>query len=91
MWVNLVRNGYDFAVSTVTKYEIYTGATKSQLAFWDDVFQAISVLSFDEDCVDVAVGINADLKRKRKLIDIADLFIGATAIANKLPLATINR
>ena len=29
--------------------------------------------------------------RKRKLIDTADLFIAATAIANKLPFATLNR
>lgn len=40
---------------------------------------------------DIAVNINMNLKRKRKLIDIADLFIAATAIAYDLPLATLNR
>jgi len=31
------------------------------------------------------------LKRKRKQIDLADLFIAATAVTNELPLATLNK
>lgn len=30
VWIALVRQGYDFAISTITKYEIYSGATTSQ-------------------------------------------------------------
>jgi tRNA(fMet)-specific endonuclease VapC len=41
--------------------------------------------------VSTAVEVNQALKRKRKQIDIADLFIAASAIANKLPIATLNR
>jgi predicted nucleic acid-binding protein len=48
-------------------------------------------LSFDIAVAKVAVTLNKDLKRKRNLIDIADLFIAATAIANNLPFATLNR
>lgn len=47
-------------------------------------------MPFDQICVKSAVEINANLKRKRKQIDIADLFIAATSIANELPLATLN-
>jgi tRNA(fMet)-specific endonuclease VapC len=36
------------------------------------------------------VDINNALKRKRKQIDIADLFIAATALSNNLPFATLN-
>ena len=90
-WVALVRQGYKFAISTVTKYEIYTGATQSQLVFWDDVLLAITVIPFDEKCVDTAVSLNAALKRKRKQIDIADLFIAATVVSRSMSFATLNK
>jgi tRNA(fMet)-specific endonuclease VapC len=90
-WIALVRQEYFFSISTVTKYEIYSGASQSQLTFWNNVLQAITVIPFDEISVDIAVTINSDLKRKRKQIDLADLFIAATAIAYNLPLATLNR
>jgi len=37
VWINLVRQGYSFAISVITKYEIYSGATANQLMFWDNV------------------------------------------------------
>src|SRR5438105_3029578 len=91
VWVALVRQEYRFAISAITKYEIYSGATQDQLAFWESVLQAISVIPLDEKSVDTAVTINSALKRKRKQIDLADLFIAATAAAYDLPLATLNR
>lgn len=91
VWISLVRQGFSFAISAVTKYEIYSGATQSQLVFWSSIFQAMTILPFDEVSVDTAVAINGTLKKKRKQIDLADLFIAATAIANNLPLATLNK
>lgn len=93
VWVALVRQGYKFVISAITKYEIYSGATMSQLDFWNSILQAIEVIPFDENAVNTAVNINATLKQKRKQIDLADLFIAATAIAiaNDLHLATLNR
>jgi tRNA(fMet)-specific endonuclease VapC len=90
-WVKLVRQGYKFSISAVTKYEIYSGATKSQLDFWKNVLQAIEVIPFDEACVNTAVAVNEALKRKRKQIGIADLFIGSTALTHNLPISTINK
>lgn len=90
-WIVLVRQGYSFAISAVTKYEIYSGATPNQLAFWDSILQAVTVMPLDEATVDTAVATNSALKKKRKQIDLADLFIAATAITNNLPLATLNR
>lgn len=91
VWVKLVRQGYRFFISAVPKYEIYSGAMQSQLDFWNSVLQAIEVIPFDEACVNTAVDINAALKRKRKQIGIADLFIAATALTHNLPIATINK
>ncbi|WP_262709898.1 type II toxin-antitoxin system VapC family toxin [Dyadobacter psychrotolerans] len=48
------------------------------------------VLPFDQSMVRVAVEINNRLKRDRRQIGIADLFIAATAIAHDLPIATLN-
>ena len=59
-WVSLVRQGYSFAISVVTKYEIYSGATSP---FWNSVLQAISVIPLDEKSADTAVAINNTLKR----------------------------
>ena len=90
-WISLVRQEYSFAISAITKYEIYSGATPNQLTFWDSVLQAITVLSFDEKSVDTAITINNALKKKRKQIELADLFIAATTVAHGLSLATLNR
>ena len=91
VWVALARQGYRFLISAITKYEIYSGATQSQLVFWDKVLMSVDVLPFDEIAVNTAVTINASLKRKRKQIDLADLFIAATALSNDISIATLNR
>ncbi len=87
----MVRQEYKFVISAETKYEIYSGATQSQLDFWDNILQAIDVIPFDEVSVDTAVAINMALKIKRKQIDLADLFIAATAVAHNFSFATLNR
>lgn len=89
-WIALVRAGHGFAISFVTKYEIYTGATPGQLEFWNGILSGIPVLALNETTVDTAVEVNRELKRKRKQIHLADLFIASTGIANRLPLATLN-
>ncbi|WP_423146245.1 type II toxin-antitoxin system VapC family toxin [Rubrolithibacter danxiaensis] len=88
--VALVRQGYTFSISAITEYEIYAGATEPQKSYWEDLLNKIEVLPFDQAVVKLAVDINNSLKKKRKQIGIADLFIAATAIANKLPFATLN-
>ena len=89
--ISLVRQGFAYTISAVTEYEIYTGATLGQADFWNSFLERTEVLAFDKSVAKVAVDINRELKRKRKLIDTADLFIAATALANNLPFATLNR
>jgi predicted nucleic acid-binding protein len=89
--ISLLRSGYTFCISAITEYEIYSGATATQNAYWQNLLEKIQVLPFDQSVVKTAVDINNSLKRKRKQIDIADLFIAATAVANNLPFATLNR
>ena len=89
--VSIVRQDYTYCISSITEYEIYTGTTSGQIKFWDDFLEKTNVLTFDKTVAKVAVKLNKELKRKRKLIDIADLFIAATAISNNLPFATLNK
>lgn len=89
--ISLLRSGFVFAVSVITKYEIYSGATQDQINFWNQIFETIQILPFDELDVNIAVEINAVLKRKRKQIHIADLFIAATAVNHKISISTLNK
>ena len=89
--VAIVEQNYDYRISSVTEYEIYRGASLGQVSFWDNLLSKIQVLPFDKSASRIAVDINTALKSKRKQIEIADLFIAATAIANHLPFATLNK
>ena len=82
---------YDFfAVSVVTKFEIYIGSTPSQEEFWDSVFENFSILPLTEECMNTAVEIQKKLKKTNQQIDFADLLIAATAKTNSLAIATLN-
>jgi len=89
--VSLVKQGYEYCISAVTEYEIYRGALLGQVSYWDNLLERTKVLPFDKAASRIAVDINAELKRKRKQIAVPDLFIAATAIANNLPVATLNK
>ncbi len=90
----LVRLSEQFdqlAISTIIEFEIYTGATEAQLLFWNAFLSEIRILPFDSKAARIAVDIQRDLKKLRKSIEKADLFIAATAVANELSLDTLNR
>jgi tRNA(fMet)-specific endonuclease VapC len=89
IWIILFDQGYDFSISAITHYEIYSGATSDQLSFWESVLARTMVLPFNEMVAQAAVDINNSLKRKQ--IEMADLFIAATAISNNLSFATLNK
>jgi predicted nucleic acid-binding protein len=89
--IDLFDQGYDFSISAITHYEVYSGATASQLPFWKQVLDRVKVLPFDEVVSQASVDINNSLKSKSKQIGMADLFIAATAIANNMSLATLNK
>jgi tRNA(fMet)-specific endonuclease VapC len=88
--ISLIKKGYKFHISAITEYEIYAGSSPIQQGFWEEFLEKIEVISFNKQAAKAAVEINSELKRKRKQIAIADLFIAATAIGNNLPFATLN-
>ncbi len=86
----VVVNQYTFAVSVITEYEIYVGATENQIGFWNSFFAKIRLLKFDSQCAKEAVKIQQGLKKSNKMIAIPDLLIGATAKSRRLKIATKN-
>ncbi len=86
----LSKNYDSFVVSVITEYEIYVGSTDEQNIFWEDFFENITILPFDSETRKIAVGIYKSLKTKNRLIEVPDIFIGATAMQYNYPLATFN-
>jgi len=80
-----------FAVSSITLFEIYTGAHESQIELWDIFFKDVRVIPLDIHIAMLSAKIDLQLKRSNKRIDKADLFIAATAIYSDLPCATSNK
>jgi len=79
-----------FAVSVVTEFEVYSGATQSQQVFWDNFFSLITILPFNSEAGRLAAEIYQQLKQKNRLIGIPDILISATALHHSLKLATLN-
>ena len=80
-----------FAVSIITEYEILVGSNNETNSFWEDFFERVTVLPFGKLENKEAIAIFKQLKQDNKLIEIPDILIGATAKANKLKLATLNK
>jgi predicted nucleic acid-binding protein len=89
--VALSREFERLCISSITEFEIYSGATFPQIDFWNEFLKKFQVFSFDSKAAQIAVTVLQDLKRIRVSIDKADLFIAATAISNNLSLDTLNR
>jgi len=87
----LFRQQRKLYVSAVAKYEVLAGAADGNMDEWRQTFENITVLPFNDSTVMTARGIYRQLRRESKLITLGDILIAATAIANDLPLATLNR
>ena len=78
-------------ISSITEFEIYNGATPSQIHFWNELISKLIILDFDSQAARAAATIVNNLKKKRKSIDKPDLFIASTALINNLTIATLNK
>ncbi|MBO9673968.1 MAG: type II toxin-antitoxin system VapC family toxin [Sphingobacteriaceae bacterium] len=67
------------------------GAKAEEVDFWKDFFGRVTILPFDKTANDIAIKITKELKKKNSLIEIPDIFIGATALARKIKIATLNK
>jgi tRNA(fMet)-specific endonuclease VapC len=86
----LSLQGFSFAVSSITVYELLRGDNLDEDRYWKSMFANMQILPFDVACAEQAAIIYKDLKQQGQLIEAEDLFIGATALHYKLNLATGN-
>ncbi len=81
----------NFAIPSIVEFEVFAGASGKQLNFWEEMLKSMIVFPFDSNAARTAVTIMRQLKTQRITTDKADLFIAATAVANSIPLATLNQ
>jgi len=82
------------SLSAVTVFEVVRGRHQAQQAERAVQFlawsQTADVLAFDDRCAQIGGEIAGALLRAGLTVGVADLLIAATAIANRLVLATAN-
>ncbi|MDR0328707.1 MAG: type II toxin-antitoxin system VapC family toxin [Planctomycetaceae bacterium] len=87
---NVLRQYTEHFIPTVVEYEIEVGMTESYRELWNSILDGLTIIPFDSSMVLTACKIKLGLKAKGQQIDLADLFIAATAMTHDLPLATLN-
>lgn len=84
---------YSIAISTVVAFELYYGSFKGGNS--EDKIQELltnmRLVSFNNKQARRAAKLRAKLESGGNPLEIRDVFIAATALANKLPLATRNK
>jgi predicted nucleic acid-binding protein len=86
----VLRQYTEHFIPTVVEYEIEVGMTESYRGLWNNILDGLTIIPFDSSMVLTACKIKQGLKAKGQQIDLADLFIAATAMTHDLPLATLN-
>ena len=85
-------NEYECAISTVTLYELYSGAKKDTQKEDVNILKSmLEIISFDALQAEQASNIFQTLKKENRLIEFRDIFIASCAISKKIPLATLNK
>jgi tRNA(fMet)-specific endonuclease VapC len=77
-------------LSAISKFEFLVGAKLTQIRQTKEIIGGFYISSFNSHVADVASDIAKKLKTKNKIIEFRDIFIAATAIANDMPLSTLN-
>jgi len=86
----LALQSYQFAVSTITVYELLRGDNQDEEQYWQKLFNNMQILAFDYACAEKAAKVYKILKSQGQLIEAEDLLIAAVALRYQTPLATSN-
>ncbi|WP_457754123.1 type II toxin-antitoxin system VapC family toxin [Thermococcus sp.] len=90
-----LRKTYQFIVTTITAFELYLGAYRSQkrgkrLLEVKAFLNTLLILELDEVSAEIAGKIATELSKDGEPIDVRDLLIGSIAISHSIPLLTNN-
>jgi len=78
-------------ISAITVFELFAGATDERKR--SDIISLLhwlETMEFTEELGELSGKIYIEMKKKNKVIEFRDIFIGATAIFYSLELATLN-
>jgi len=90
LFYRLAQTSDELCISSITHYEIGFGNRKLHEEYWESLSENIRIIPFDKACSNSAVAIYSELLKANKMIDLADILIGATAVAYSIPIATLN-
>jgi predicted nucleic acid-binding protein len=90
LFYSISQSYSDLCISSITYYEVGIGNRKSHFNYWKKLSDKLTVIPFDKACSITAISIYTDLKSTNKMIDFADILIGATALTHNIPIATLN-
>jgi tRNA(fMet)-specific endonuclease VapC len=90
LFYRLAKTNNILYISSITYYEIGIGNRKVHFDYWEKLSENLQILPFDKVCSDTAIAIYLDLLKDNKMIDLADILIGATALTHNMPIATLN-
>lgn len=79
-------------ISAVSLYELYMGATsREKMQDIKNLTEDLAILPFTDEVALTAGQIYHQLRVSNKLIEFRDIFIAATCLTFKLPIATLNK
>ena len=87
---NLCQSYDEVCVSAVTVFEVFYGSSPEHQAAIRQLFQLFTILPLDADVARLASQEYQRLRAQGQLLEIRELIIGTTAVANDVPLATVN-
>ena len=90
LFYRIAKSHSPLYISSITHYEVGIGNRKSHFEYWKTLSNHLNVIPFDKACSITAIDIYNDLLKYNKLIDLADILIGATALTNNMAIATLN-
>jgi len=83
---------HDLFISVITVFELLNGATtEEKRTDIKKICDTLAIIDIDVKCAEKASEIYRELKIQNKLIEFRDILIGASAIVNKFPIATLNK
>ncbi len=87
-----IIENYEIVLSSISVFELYAGATDHRKRLdIENILSAVEVIPFTSAIALRAAQVYLFLRKTNNVLDIRDIFIGATALTFNLPLLTLNR
>ena len=89
--LKIYRKYEDLYISSITTFELLSGVNKKNREATEKLLNGFNTIPFNKYIARKAAQIYRDLRHRNKIIEIRDIFIGATAIYSDLPIKTLNK